>query len=1157
MPDINKIHQLVEQQALKNPHNIAVRFKNESLTYQELNIKANQLAHRLTQIGVQANDLIPIISEKSIASLIARLAVLKTGAAFVPLNPDIPPSQLAAIFQDTQTHHVFAPTDFSLPNVPHFSHIQLINLDTLNTLFSSQPSSNLSTLNDAKYAYVIYTSGTTGRPKGVLVTHDNVLQTYASWEKIYALNTHDTHLQMASVGFDVEIGDIVRAWGSGSTLVLCPKETLLNSKQLIKLLSREKITCAEFVPSILRPLLQILKEQKTSLPSLRLLICGSDQWTMGEYRATKKILGDKVRVINSYGLTEATIDSTYFEETQEINSLPDTSLVPIGQSHSFPHAQIYLLNDQLQPIQPGEIGEIWIAGPGVAAGYLNLPELTKERFLKDPFLTQLNDQVYRTGDQGYLLPDGNIAFLGRNQMHVKIDGKRIDLPSLEAILGQHPKIKQAIVIPQNESNKVFFQCFLLLKNRSITYEEVTSYLNQHVIGAANSAVKKFYLLDKIPLTINGKIDRNAITSKTERPLKPSNQAPLSPVEKKLHLLWQELLEINDISISSNFRDIGGSSLLLVAMTEKINRLFNLNLTPKICDTTIQNLAKRIQSINNAERTHMKEKNSTHKIAVVGGGPAAISLCLQLLEECRAHPVRGDIEISVFEKNDEIGPGLPYASQENSYILNLPKGIMEPVFGQKDLFSKWLKTLPEYPKDTEFPPRYYFGLYLKHLANEIQQEAESLGIKINYLTNNEVISIQKDAHGQFVLESEQGSHIFDYTVLCTGHMPSSAYSKLIGKKGYEHNPWFQKAYDTLDPNDNISVIGTRLTAIDVACKLFGHQHKGKISLYSRNGLLPAVLSKEIPEYPLKYLTLNNFFHLTKSGLEPLKLNTLLELFWKEINAAQKSECDFKSIAKTDKDITPLSWINKEIEQAEKGPKPWQQVLFALYPIVPSIWAMMDLNDQQTFLEKYYSTYMTYLAAFPLDNAYKIKNYLESGQLEVRGGLTDIDYENGQFTIKFNKAPDITTQHIFNATGPSYDPTPIPLCKKMLGQGIASKHPLGGINVDPQTLQVLDIRGKTHFGLFAIGELTRGATLATTDMTRVSFQASKVATGIARGLFITPTSHSRYPFFSTTHASPIKETRKYYSSLARSSFFNKSSSLQFSKTASIVAKGLRYV
>ena len=553
---------------------------------------------------------------------------------------------------------------------------------------------------------------------------------------------------------------------------------------------------------------------------------------------------------------------------------------------------------------------------------------------------------------------------------------------------------------------------------------------------------------------------------------------------------------------------------------------------------------------------MKEKKSP-KIAIVGGGPAAISLCMQLLQECELHLVRGNIEISVFEKGNEIGPGLPYASKEETYILNLPKDVMEPLFGQTRQFSAWLKTMPNYPRNTNFPPRYYFGLYLKHLATQIQDEAESLGIKITYLTNNEIISIQKDSHGQFQLESKEGKYKADYVALCTGHMASSAYSKLIGKSGYQHNPWADDTYTNLDPNEDVGVIGTRLTAIDVTCKLFSKQHKGKITLYSRSGLLPSALAKKVPPYPLQYLTLNNLSSLTRLGLQPLKLDILLDLFWKEISAAEKSNHTFESIVKTDKDITPVAWLTREIKAAEAGPRPWQQVLFSLYPIIPSIWDLMNIADQRLFLEKYYSTYMSYLAVLPLDNAHKIKSYLESGQLKIQGGLSDIEHDDKKFSLWFTNGEKVATTQLINATGPSYDPTPIPLCRKMFVQGIASAHPLGGINVNPQTLQVVDIRGNLHAGLFAIGELTHGVTLARNEITTISFQARQVATSISHRLFTSLDSHSRHHFF-TPPTNQYRSERQVSPMAAKSSrLFTTPPNLHLAKATNTVVKGLYHL
>lgn len=483
---------------------------------------------------------------------------------------------------------------------------------------------------------------------------------------------------------------------------------------------------------------------------------------------------------------------------------------------------------------------------------------------------------------------------------------------------------------------------------------------------------------------------------------------------------------------------------------------------------------------------------TVKIIIVGGGPAAISLCMQLLEKFKPHAAEEGVEISIFEKNAVIGPGLPYSLAEDCYILNLPKEVMEPIQGQNGRFSNWLKSVPGCPQDTQFPPRHYFGRYLEYLSRDLVQKCVGEKITFKYHNTCEVLDITEKGK-KFEVVTVKGSYIGDYVILCTGHMPSVAYRHLIGRKGYVHSPWRKGVFEAIQPEEEVAIIGTRLTAIDVALKLSSIGHQGKVSMVSRSGLLPAVLGKKIQPYQLKYLTLENFNCITKWGLEHLGLDVLMKLFWKEISDAEGREFNINLIDKSYKDISPLNWLDREIAQAEVGNRAWQSVLFSIYPIIPNIWSMMSLPDRRTFLKEFHSIFLTYLAAFPLDNAYKIKELLQTKKLEVLGGLENIKTEDGIYSLKLD-GRTVTVKHLVNATGPGYDPAEVPMYRNLLHRGLVNKHHLGGFDVNPKTLQLFSRERGLYRNMYAIGELTHGACLATTDMTRVSMQADRASTCI---------------------------------------------------------------
>jgi amino acid adenylation domain-containing protein len=438
---------LFEAQVAKTPNAIAIVFENQQLTYETLNTKANQLAHYLQTLGVKPEVLVGICVERSCEMLIGLLAILKAGGAYVPLDPTYPKARLAFMLEDTQVPLLL--TQSSLKEKLPETETQVVYLDAETQRLSSFAYDNLkSGVSCENLAYVIYTSGSTGQAKGVIITHKSVLNAYYAWENAYQLGTLTTHLQMANFSFDVFTGDWVRALCSGAKLVICPQKWLLVPEKLFQLMLDEQVDCAEFVPVVLRHLIQYLERTAQNLNFMKVLIVGSDSWSLYEYQKVRSICSPNTRLINSYGVTEATIDSSYFESSQ-IN-LPMDASVPIG--HPFANTQIYILDRRHELVPIGMIGELHLGGLGLARGYFNRPDLTQEKFIKNPFSEEVGSRLYKSGDLARYLPDGNIEYLGRIDNQVKIRGFRIELEEIEALLNQHADVQEAVVIVREEES---------------------------------------------------------------------------------------------------------------------------------------------------------------------------------------------------------------------------------------------------------------------------------------------------------------------------------------------------------------------------------------------------------------------------------------------------------------------------------------------------------------------------------------------------------------------------------------------------------------------------------------------------------------------------------------------------------------------------------
>ncbi|MBI3418287.1 MAG: amino acid adenylation domain-containing protein [Verrucomicrobia bacterium] len=561
------VHELVEKQAARVPENVALVFEGRSLTYRELNGRANQLARLLQARGVRPDVQVAILVERSLEMIIAVLGILKAGAAFAPLDPAMPKDRLSLILAEAKAPVVLtlqALTD----RLPETS-AEVFCLDHDGGVLAAQSDQNpgLSQVPDS-LAYVIYTSGSTGVPKGVMVSHANLVNAYFAWEQAYQLPEVATaHLQMANYAFDVFSGDFVRTLCSGAKLVLCPLETLLNAQALYELMRREKVDCAEFVPAVLRNLIQYLTETKQSLDFMRLLIAGSDVWYVDEYKNIQRFGGPKTRLINSYGLAEATIDSTYFEG--DVAQLPGAGLVPIGRP--FPNSQIYILDERRQLVPVGVTGELCISGPGLARGYLNRPDLTAEKFIPHPFSVDPGARLYRTGDVARYRPDGTIEFLGRSDHQVKIRGFRIELGEIEAVLNQHPQVRQVVVIVREDTpGDKRLTAYLVTGQPAPALADLRAHAKQHLPDYMVPAA--FVFLDKLPLTNNGKLDRKALPAPDASHSGGDFLAPRSALELELKNIWEEILGVKPIGIADNFFEIGGHSLLAVKLFIKVEQV---------------------------------------------------------------------------------------------------------------------------------------------------------------------------------------------------------------------------------------------------------------------------------------------------------------------------------------------------------------------------------------------------------------------------------------------------------------------------------------------------------------------------------------------------------------------------------------------------------
>jgi len=571
------IHQLFTTQAAKTPDNVAVVFEDEELTYYELNNWANQLANYLQQLGVKPDVLVGICLERSHLSIVAILAILKAGGAYLPLDPTIPSNRLGLMLQDAQVP-VLLTQESLIPSLPAHT-AQVVCLDSWKAAQTSCNNS-VSSVTCENLAYVIYTSGSTGTPKGVAVEHRQLCN-YLNGI-LEKLDLPDTASFATVSTFAADLGNTVifSALCTGGCLHIISHERATNPVALAEYCRRHPIDCLKIVPSHLNALLTAANPEDI-LPS-QLLILGGEaaSWDLV---AQIQQLKPSCQILNHYGPTEATIGVlTYKVERSAIPTVSyanaQSATVPIGRP--IANTQVYLLDENLQPVPISVPGELYIGGANLARGYLNRPDLTKERFIPNPFEKAQGSCLYKTGDLARYLPDGNIEFLGRSDRQVKIHGFRIELEEVEAILRQHPSIRQAVVIVREDE----------MGNQRLVAYVVSLHTETNFTGDLRRFVQErlpeymvptaFVILNAIPLTPNGKVDYKALPAPEIAPeLEKIYVAPRTPEEEQLAKIWAEVLGLKQVGIDDNFFELGGDSILSIQVISKANQV-GLQLTPK-------------------------------------------------------------------------------------------------------------------------------------------------------------------------------------------------------------------------------------------------------------------------------------------------------------------------------------------------------------------------------------------------------------------------------------------------------------------------------------------------------------------------------------------------------------------------------------------------
>ncbi|MBG4874297.1 amino acid adenylation domain-containing protein, partial [Pseudomonas aeruginosa] len=561
------LQQRFEEQARQRPQAVALILDEQRLSYGELNARANRLAHCLIARGVGADVPVGLALERSLDMLVGLLAILKAGGAYLPLDPAAPEERLAHILDDSGVRLLLTQGHL-LERLPRQTGVEVLAIDGL-VLDGYAESDPLPTLSADNLAYVIYTSGSTGKPKGTLLTHRNALRLFSATEAWFGFDERDVWTLFHSYAFDFSVWEIFGALLYGGRLVIVPQWVSRSPEDFYRLLCREGVTVLNQTPSAFKQLMAVAcsADMATQQPALRYVIFGGEALDLQSLRPWFQRFGDRQpQLVNMYGITETTVHVTYRPVSEA--DLEGGLVSPIGGT--IPDLSWYILDRDLNPVPRGAVGELYIGRAGLARGYLRRPGLSATRFVPNPFPGGAGERLYRTGDLARFQADGNIEYIGRIDHQVKVRGFRIELGEIEAALAGLAGVRDAVVLAHDGVGGTQLVGYVVADSaedaerlRESLRESLKRHLPDYMVPA------HLMLLERMPLTVNGKLDRQALPQPDASLSQQAYRAPGSELEQRIAAIWSEILGVERVGLDDNFFELGGHSLLLLMLKERI------------------------------------------------------------------------------------------------------------------------------------------------------------------------------------------------------------------------------------------------------------------------------------------------------------------------------------------------------------------------------------------------------------------------------------------------------------------------------------------------------------------------------------------------------------------------------------------------------------
>lgn len=565
-PSDRSVPQLIFDQARKNPTHIALGDSSMQLTYGELDNRANQLAHRLKKLGVAANTAVAVCVRRSPLAALASLAVMKAGAAYLPIDPSYPRERLSFILSDSCARIVISDSTVA-GKIPECN-CRFLLLDREDLVGRTPDALEATEISPDHLAYVIYTSGSTGTPKGVEITHANLMNLVCWYQKAFAITSADRATQLTSLGFDAAVAELWPHLSAGASVLFTPEEVRSSPELLRDWLIDQEITIT-FVPTALAE--RVITLDWPIITRLRLVLTGAD--TLHHYPHP----GLPFALINNYGPTEATVMATSGRVVAP-EAADEEQRPSIGRP--IDGAEIYIVDESLNPLPRGEIGELCIGGAGVGRGYVNSPELTAKKFVPDPFMNNPGARLYRTGDRARWLPDGQIEYIGRVDNLIKIQGYRIEPNEIVGVLDRHPAILASAVVARKDGmENPRLVAYIVLDAAQVgpTVTELRELLRSRLPAYMMPAI--FVVMPDLPMNSNGKLDREALPAPVAANVLPDENylAPRTVLEAKLSVLVANLLGVAQVGVNDNLFLIGGHSLFGTQLIARIRDNFGVEL----------------------------------------------------------------------------------------------------------------------------------------------------------------------------------------------------------------------------------------------------------------------------------------------------------------------------------------------------------------------------------------------------------------------------------------------------------------------------------------------------------------------------------------------------------------------------------------------------